>query len=1260
MASLNVGGAYASVRWFDEPLLEITNLNNVLLRELGRLDRSRLRVIIASRRSLWRATMTGVFASWWHDGVVTLALGPLTESDIRIAASTEVADTDAFTAALQKAGAWPLAARPVTLRMLLASWGSRAMPSRRVDAYRVGVAGLVAEDSPRRRERRHQGTPLLQRVTAARHLAALTLLTGRPHVVRRSRPGGTRSDVALDQIATVESPLDVLDDVFDSAVLTGSGEARAWAHRSIEEYLCAERLSGLPLATAASLLSDPADPGKVLPQFADTAGWLAALSTEALTWVVDQDPAILVNPDLRSRSEDEKRLIGRAVLARLAGDEIPTDLRAYDALAYEGLAEDLSPLLAPTEPTWRRREAARIIAETGMRDADEKLVQLIEVIAADQGSHDDSDEVQVAIWAIIALRVCADPALLDRLKRLAADGQNPGLLRAEIIGILWPKHISTTELLEMVGPADTPLPAAFRRRLAYILIAAVRAGTVPPAELLGWFVNYPDSVHRDNALRELAGVVIGSVIATSQPGTTAWRDAAGLVRYQLEATGDLSGWRTEDLDKVGDDRRRAVARDALLGRSDGASIDRFLQHGIISPADLEWWLTELARRLDGDPAAALSARAVIEELAWIVPEQDASIAVASALTQHESLRAVADDIFGEAATRRRAEARAPGVSGQAGRSGHSTQEDFSADRLDRALAASDFFPAFLELERPVPASTQAGGAGRRIPAWQMLDESRKQRTAAVALGYLERRDLDSADWDTISCISEALKILLEQDPAAVTSIPAEQWLKWLPGLVSAPRGYLVVGTVLKHASSADREMTEQSLITEMRHEAEIGAVILSEFVRGYRFTSLSKIALELASTDSVRPTALPGLLRIAETVFPAETAATALAHIQRRSASPVHGPGMVREENAPWECAVAAATILASSDQLPTAFGELLDAFREDNKFALDVVRAVENSGSVAWHALNAAQLADLYLWACDHLPPERPMEPGVAVRIDSAEALPAEIIRRLAQLANTEAADALETLGSVTGDVWIKHAARAARESARATKWIAPDPSAVMDVISNHERRIVVTSEQLADVVVACIDNLAVDLTKDRALRAQLWHRQRQGNAWVGYVPLIERELSDWLSRELRRRIGLHIAILREVEIQPHLSGTAADIPDLLAVSVVTGSGSAEIPIEVKCNWNRDVRTAIETQLGDRYLNGPHGTTGIYIVACYGGSAWADGDSRRDEAKPRNPDSLISDLEPSVQSLAASGITVHCRILDLRLDKDADQDGST
>jgi hypothetical protein len=256
---------------FDEPLLDTRNLSDVLLRELGRLDRARLRVLITSRRSFWRDSIADAMASWWGDQVATLVLAPLTEADLRTAALSDGLDADVFIAAVHQAGAGPLAARPVSLRMLLASGKNGTMPSTRAEAYRRGLEYLVDENSSLRRERRQEGTPVPQRVAVAGRLATVSLLTGRTRILRRD-PGDSPHAFALDQVSAAGATADALSDVFDSAVLVGAAEARTWAHRSIEEYLCASLLAGLPLAGATSLLSDPGSPGKLLPQFADTAG----------------------------------------------------------------------------------------------------------------------------------------------------------------------------------------------------------------------------------------------------------------------------------------------------------------------------------------------------------------------------------------------------------------------------------------------------------------------------------------------------------------------------------------------------------------------------------------------------------------------------------------------------------------------------------------------------------------------------------------------------------------------------------------------------------------------------------------------------------------------------------------------------------------------------------------------------------------------------------------------------------------------------
>jgi len=1230
---------------FDEPLLEIRNLSDVLLRELGRLDRSRLQVLITSRRSLWRDSMTDAMASWWGDQVATLALAPLTEADLRTAALSDGLDADAFITAVHQAGAGPLAARPVSLRMLLASWKNGTMPSVRAEAYRRGVEYLVNENSSLRRERRQHGTPAPQRVAAASRLATVSLLTGRTRILWRSDSGDSPHDVALDQVSAAGATADALSDVFDSAVLSGAAEARKWAHRSIEEYLCASLLAGLPLASATSLLSDPGSPGKLLPQFADTAGWLAGMSTEAMRWVIEQDPGILLNSDLRARADSEKRLIGQALLARLQDDEAPSGRISYVGLAYVGLADDLRPLIPGTEPFWRRREAMRIIAETGLRELDSELASLVEATAAAKNPDDYDDEVQLAVWAIDCLRACSEATLLDRLRATAADDQAPDLLRAEIMSILWPGHMSTSSLLETAGSSLSP---AVGRRLAHALTGAVRAGTVQLPDLLAWFKAFPQTLGIGQPLSDLAGAVIGHSIATAEPGTEDWRQAADLTRYQVSATGSLYGWRQGDIDRIDDDRRRALARDALMGRRDMLVIARFMAHRIIQPADLAWWLSELARGIEADPAAELPARAVVQELARVIPAPDAAPVVGAAVAQNESLKPVTDAIFAGAGTRQ-PDTRSGGTPARADADGHGRPDAFSADRLDAALAARDFSSVLRELGTPAVTGTQPGQTARRASAWEVLDASRQERTLSLALDYVQRDDLDLDDWELISSIAEAIKLLQEHAASALDKIPLAKWLSLLPKLTPTLETFRIVGVALPYAFAADPQITEQHLIGELRRAPGTNAGMLAEFVRGYNFQSLGVEAISIASADTVPPLALPALLRIAEPVLPDEMAATALSHVNRRPVADDREANAGAKEN--WLRAVAAAAFLAGSDQSAATFDELLKTFRSDPAFGLTVIREAERSPRPAWRGLSAGQLAELYSWGRQHLPSPSPVKPGVAVHADPAEDLPDKIIQQLARQGDTAAADVLDRLARETGDVWVKQAARTARDTARAAQWTPPLPPAIVEAITHHERRVVATAEQLAVVVLASVDELAGELALDRALRSQLWHRQRQGNKWVGYVPLTEPEFSDWLSRDLRHRIRQRVAVLREVEIQPRLSVTPADIPDLLALSIVTEGSSAELPIEVKCNWNDEVRSAIETQLGDRYLNGPHGTTGIYIVACYSGSAWLKDDSRRKEAKRRDPDSLRPELDRRAKSLATRGITVHHRIVDLPLD---------
>lgn len=185
-------------------------------------------------------------------------------------------------------------------------------------------------------------------------------------------------------------------------------------------------------------------------------------------------------------------------------------------------------------------------------------------------------------------------------------------------------------------------------------------------------------------------------------------------------------------------------------------------------------------------------------------------------------------------------------------------------------------------------------------------------------------------------------------------------------------------------------------------------------------------------------------------------------------------------------------------------------------------------------------------------------------------------------------------------------------------------------------------------------LKDIGDDLRADRALRALLWHRQRRDNAWAGYVPAEEREVSNWLARELRHRLRERAAVLREVEINPRLGDTMGDIPDLLAVARTTSGQHLSVPSEVKCSWHREVVTAIRDQLAGRYLKGPLGTAGVYVAVHFSGSAWDDGDSRRIQAARHSAEQLREGLGRHAAALATQGITAHVCVLEASLDTEA------
>ncbi|GAA3913661.1 hypothetical protein [Actinoplanes auranticolor] len=161
---------------------------------------------------------------------------------------------DGFIAAVVKPGIGPIAAYPVVLKLLLQAARRGRVRTTRMEAYHLGTQGLAAGADA---VSAALDVPLPQRLTGARRLAVATVLSDAREVWQRRLPGAEFHTLSLEDVSTASVTYTALDAVYASGLLQGGADRRRWAHRSIEEFLCATGLQSLPRHSVKRLVLHP-------------------------------------------------------------------------------------------------------------------------------------------------------------------------------------------------------------------------------------------------------------------------------------------------------------------------------------------------------------------------------------------------------------------------------------------------------------------------------------------------------------------------------------------------------------------------------------------------------------------------------------------------------------------------------------------------------------------------------------------------------------------------------------------------------------------------------------------------------------------------------------------------------------------------------------------------------------------------------------------------------------------------------------------
>ncbi|MDE2824557.1 MAG: hypothetical protein OXK79_13735 [Chloroflexota bacterium] len=601
MAQAGEGQVVLVLDGFDEAALEIRRLAYAIPRWLRTTDSSRLCLRLASRPVVaLLSTLVESLRELWPDSAQTCHLAPLTRADVEVAAEHRGFNASVFVDHVTTRGVGHLAARPITLKLLLASAScGSALPDSRFDIYERGVRELAKEHNRRYAESGRPDVPVNDIVAAAERLATVSLLAGRPRIAQEGSHETETDSVSLDDYPFSGIRLLRSDAVWTSALLVHDDpDTATFSHRSIAEFLAASYLAGFDFKVQRRLLADPNNLGVVTPQLGGVAEWLSYRSPDVFTWLVETDVDALLNPDLPLRSESQRQQIGKTIIEGLTADDAVARSCYYGGLAYGGLAEDVRPLLSSGVRWQIRLEAIRIAKDNEITTLNTELMAII-ANTRSYSSDEYNNAIRLGIAAIRAITTVGEAEALRHVVDLAFDSSISS-------------HLRIAALQAAVGYLDTPELCAqldlterqnrdreFLGGLCNELRDALGTNsTHDPRTLVRWLsehVRHSDGVQ---LLLQLAEVVFRFALERhDQLDEDTWVQLGSSYAWVLDQTGFglVSNLELSDRPTA---RRRLVINVLQHSHNPAYTIHQLARDGLIVDDDLEHWLQQYAISLE--------------------------------------------------------------------------------------------------------------------------------------------------------------------------------------------------------------------------------------------------------------------------------------------------------------------------------------------------------------------------------------------------------------------------------------------------------------------------------------------------------------------------------------------------------------------------------------------------------------------------------------------------------------------------------------
>ncbi|WP_028778879.1 NACHT domain-containing protein [Shimazuella kribbensis] len=1217
---------------FDECLLRIDQLSSIISENIKNLPADRLYLRIACRTAGWPSFLENELKKHWGDNSINcLELAPLREKDVINVLNFDGIDSDKFLKDLDLLNATPLATIPLTLHLLINEYKqSGTFPNKQSNLYLDGCIQLCEEHNESRTTSRQAGNlSARQRLLVASRIATLTMLSNRYSIWLGKEFESTEEDLKISEIINngweefLETKVEVNDDSIKETLGTGLFSSRGlnrlgWAHQSYAEFLTALYLKNSILSNKQILnfLIDPYDPKeKIAPQLREVASRLITLDPIDPSLIKDitkRDPEVVLRSDIGSYNSKAKQELVSILLdlydqQKILDDEIDLD-KHYSKLNHPNLYAQIVPYISNKDKNvFVRRASIRIAKACNLVNTVELLTNI---------SLDKSEEYQIRIHAAITVMHIGDAQNKLKLKSLI-DCEND--IDDELKGIalkgLWPNLISTEELFNVLTPPKNDNLFGVYKSLFYFDDISGQLSESDLFIALQWIKNSSSGFKKYTQ-----GEFIKKIFKR------AWEflfNANILDELSHIVFSRLVNHEDKYLDQellLSDDKKRYLLIDkfAQLLKQD-ISKSYYVRNSIIFSQDLDFLIKNLLSSKE------LSMQTVWSELIlWIFDSTNRTHvdSILEVALENQILNEVMSNIIGPVDL----------LSKQATTSKkryYRKIDDEKKNNETEILVINNISSHLYKMEQGDLDSwwhlncdlSFTNGYNEfesdltKYRLWIKLTHTTKTKIQESAKKYILEKKIDGFSWIKPNTISRpeyagfrAFQLMLKVNPEFVKSLSTDIWKNWASVFIAYPvssENEDIQQNLIELAyRNAPKELSETMKVL-IEHENNSGHLFILQKLSTIWNQSLSDILLSLITTNklSLKNTGEALSFLIGKNYGKAIDLAESL---------------IASKPDSKVSILIASKLLLFSTK---THWDTIWPLVIKENDIAKKVIEniATDHNKDLFLSKFTEEQLSTLFIFLEDMYPSKDDTKlNGFYTLRNHITDLKRDLINKLRYRGTQKSLFELKKIiDQFPKTDYFKWILLDAEKITSFHCWHPHKPSDIINVIKQSNLRLVENGNQLLDVILECLQELENDLQSETPQARFLWDKCKNTSGNTTYKPVDENELSDYIKHYLDKTLKMRgIIVNREVEIRKGYGNKKGERTDIQVDAVIKNNKNTNydvitVIIEVKGCWHQEIRTAMETQLVNRYLLENECRNGLYLVGWFNCDHWDKADSR-------------------------------------------------